>query len=203
MTQTDQTSHARLFVVSGPSGSGKTSLCRIVAKRCPDLYLSVSATTRGPGRNEVAGRDYLFLDHEEFHRRIKNNEFLEYAQVFDNYYGTPAGPVQRELDAGRNVILEIDIQGAIQVFAARPDAVGILVLPPSDEELARRLRERRRDDDKTIAKRLAKANTEIRLAQEAGRYQHTIINQNLDQAADELQRLVASDRRQCPAGKTC
>ncbi len=179
----------KFFVVSGPSGSGKSTLCREVAKRT-GVALSISATTRPQRETEVEGKDYYFVTEEEFSRQIDAGEFLEYARVFDHYYGTPAGKIQETLQAGKNVILEIDVQGAMQVFAQYDQACGILVLPPDEAELRRRLKQRRQDSDENMEKRLAKAQWEIEQAQTCGRYEYTIINDEIEEAIEELARIV-------------
>jgi guanylate kinase len=179
----------RLFVVSGPSGSGKSTLCRKVIKRT-EARLSVSVTTRTPGANEVEGKDYYFLNEPEFLRRAEAGEFLEYAKVFDYYYGTPAGKVIEQMERGATVVLEIDVQGATQVFEKLAVAKGILILPPDDEELRRRLCGRGRDDAETIDKRLAKAKWEIEQARSSGRYEYTIINDDLNQAIEQMVRII-------------
>jgi guanylate kinase len=183
----------RLFVVSGPSGSGKSTLCRAAAARA-GVHLSVSATTRPPGDAEVDGKDYYFLGKDDFLEKVEAGRFLEYARVFDYYYGTPAQPVLKKLEEGRSVLLEIDIQGGGQVFENYPKAVGILILPPSFEELAQRLRERGRDDEETIQKRLAKAQAEVDEAQRNQRYQHTVVNEDLEETIEELMKLIGSDK---------
>jgi len=175
----------RLFVVSGPSGSGKSTLCREAVKRT-DAQLSISATTRLRGKNEIDGKDYFFLAEKDFLQKVDEGEFLEHARVFGNYYGTPAQAVRQQLDQGRNVVLEIDVQGAAQVFASRPNAVGILVLSPDSEELKRRLTHRGRDSTDVIEKRLQKAQQEVEQAQADGHYKHTIVNDKLETAIQEL-----------------
>ena len=191
MSETDKTfrPNGRLFVVSGPSGSGKTTLCKQAVQRV-DAKLSVSATTRSQGKNEVDGVDYFFLSEPEFLRRVEEGVFLEHARVFDHYYGTPRPAVMEQLEAGQDVILEIDVQGAAKVFAAFDQAVGILVLPPSDDELRRRLTGRGRDAPEVIEKRLSKAREEIAQARAEPHYRHTIVNDRLDAAIDELVRIV-------------
>lgn len=180
---------AKLFVVSGPSGSGKSTICREVVKRT-DARLGVSATTRTKSDSETDGKDYYFLDEAQFEEKIRNGEFLEYARVFENYYGTPAEPVYRLLDAGETVILEIDVQGAEQVFEKCPDALGVFIEPPGDDELSRRLCERGRDDSETIQKRLAKATWETEKARASGKYAHTIVNDDLENAIGRMIKLI-------------
>ena len=174
-----------LFVVSGPSGSGKTTLCRAAVERT-NAHLSVSATTRPQSAKEIEGKDYYFLTKQDFLSKVEKGEFMEYAQVFDNYYGTPTEPVLRQLEQGQPVVLEIDVQGATQVFAKFPEAVGILVLPPEPEELRRRLCGRGRDDQKVIEGRLAKSQKEIDQARAGGHYKHTIVNDDLNRAIEAL-----------------
>jgi len=179
----------RLFVVSGPSGSGKSTLCREAVKHT-GACLSVSATTRTPGPQEVEGKDYYFLSEPEFLAQARRGKFLEYAKVFDHYYGTPAEPVRQLLRQGQTVVLEIDVQGAAQVFAQLAEAQGILILPPHEGELRRRLCGRGRDDTHTIDKRLAKAKGEIEQARLSGCYQHTIINDELPRAIEQLVQII-------------
>ena len=178
-----------LLVVSGPSGSGKTTLCKIALERTQS-QLSISATTRPAGKEEIDGRDYYFLSEEEFVEKIKNNEFLEYARVFDHYYGTPSEAVLKKLRQGQTVVLEIDVQGAAQIFSKFPQARGILILPPSAQELRRRLQGRGRDESEVIDKRLAKAQDEINQAQSSGCYQYSIINDKLEDAIEKLVVLI-------------
>ena len=180
-----KTPDGSFFVVSGPSGSGKTTICRQVAQRA-GLYLSVSATSRPQSPQEQQDRDYHFLSEEQFLQRIKDGQFLEYAKVFDAYYGTPAQPVLSRLQRGQTVLLEIDVQGAQQIFDKFPHARGVLVLPPNDKELRQRLSRRGRDDTTTIQKRLAKAHSEIQNAHNSGRYDYTVINDDLEKAITQL-----------------
>ncbi len=176
---------ARLFVVSGPSGSGKTSLCRAWLERCPRLHLSISCTTRAPRPGEVDGRDYHFLGMADFEHELAAGAFLESALVHGNRYGTRRRDVERMLEAGDDVLLEIDWQGARQVAAAMPEAYRIFIMPPSIEELRRRLTGRGQDSAAVVAERLAAAEGEMAHAGEA----HVqIVNDDFDQA---LTRLIA------------
>ncbi len=181
----------KLFVISGPSGAGKSTLVRR-AVAATGARVSVSATTRPRSEQEVDGRDYYFMDEAEFIAQVQRGEFLEHAQVFGHYYGTPAGAVDRQLQAGETVILEIDVQGAAQVFTKRPEAVGILIVPPSMDELRRRLVNRRRDAEDVIARRLAKAQWEIEQARSLGGFRYTVVNDDLETAAAELAALLQS-----------
>ena len=179
------------FIVSGPSGSGKSTLCRQAVERA-GVALSISATTRPRRETEVEGKDYYFISEEEFTAKIEAGEFLEYARVFDHYYGTPAGTIIEKLQVGQNVVLEIDVQGALQVFAKFAEACGILVLPPSEAELCRRLQQRGQDSPDVIDKRLAKAQWEIEQARTSGRYEYTIVNDDLEESIQELAQIVGS-----------
>ncbi len=179
----------KLFVISGPSGSGKSTLTRMAIEKI-GAKLSVSTTTRPRSAQEVEGVDYYFISKIAFEDKIKAGEFLEYAQVFGNYYGTLAGPVEETLKTGQTVVLEIDVQGAAQVFENFPKAQGVLVLPPSDDELKRRLKSRGRDDAKSIRKRLAKAQWEIEQAITSGKYGYTVTNNDLENAVGQLIRIL-------------
>jgi guanylate kinase len=178
----------RLVVVSGPSGSGKSTLVRRVLAR-PEVQatLSISATTRAPRTGEVPGRDYLFLSRDAFEEARSRGEFLETAEVHGNLYGTPAAPVRAELEAGRCVLLEIDVQGALIVRERAPSALLVFVNAPSLAELEGRLRARATDDEATIARRLANARWEL---EQAPRYDRLLTNETLDQAVDDFVKLL-------------
>ncbi len=187
---TEESNHSgKLFVISGPSGSGKGTLTRALIERS-NAVLSVSSTTRGAGPNEVDGTDYFFVTKEEFESKIAAGDLLEYAVVFDNYYGTPAGPVKKLLAEGKTVVLEIDVQGGLQVFENMPSACGVLIVPPSEKELHRRLVSRGRDEAKVIEKRLEKARWEIETAHSSGKYLFEIVNDDLETAINELVNIV-------------
>ena len=173
-----------LFVFSGPSGVGKGTLkAKLFEEFADRIAYSVSATTRGPREGEVDGKDYFFISRQEFERRVKNNEFLEHAEFAGNCYGTPRAYVEKLLDSGMNVVLEIDVQGALQVMKSMPECVSVFILPPSFEELEHRLRGRGTDDEASIARRLSNAASEIR---QAHWFDAWIVNDNLDKAYDEL-----------------
>jgi guanylate kinase len=179
-----------LLIVSGPSGVGKTTICKRLTERL-NAFLSVSATTRPRRDNEVHGRDYYFISREEFERNIAEGRCLEYAKVYGGqYYGTPAGPVADALAAGRVVILEIEIEGTLQVKARHPEAIGVYVLAPTPEEQKQRLAGRGKDAPDAIRERLSKADGEIRYAQECGAYNHFLINHDVDETVEALVRLV-------------
>jgi guanylate kinase len=173
-----------LYIVSAPSGAGKTSLVRALLESTADnLVLSVSHTTRAPRPGEVDGRDYHFVAVETFRHMIEENAFLEHAQVFDHYYGTARAGIDTQLAQGRDVILEIDWQGARQVRRALPQSIGIFILPPSRATLEERLRARGQDDDAVIARRMRDAMSEI---SHYGEYDYLVINDVFHTARDEL-----------------
>ncbi len=184
----------RLFVISGPSGVGKSTISQAVAAQT-DAMLSISATTRPPRGDERDGRDYYFVDVPAFRRMIEQGKLLEWAEVFGNYYGTPADAVESALAAGRTVFLTIDVQGGIQVAARRPAAVGILIVPPSQAELRRRLAGRATEGAEVLEKRLAKANQELTLARESGAYCYQVINDNLDAAVQRVAVIVEEEKQ--------
>lgn len=178
---------ARLFVVSAPSGAGKSTLTQAIVTKHPQVKLSISCTTRRRRGDEQDGREYHFLSETEFFRRIESGDFLEWAQVHGHYYGTSRQFVQNMLDQGQRVIFDIDVQGAAKLKEHYPDAVLIFVAPPSRAELERRLRERKTDDPKEIAKRLGNAAGEI---YQARQYDYIVINDRLDTATAQLESVV-------------
>ncbi|HEX2467300.1 MAG TPA: guanylate kinase [Solirubrobacterales bacterium] len=181
---------AKVFVVTGPSGVGKGTLIRALRERVPGLELSVSATTRQPRDGEKDGREYHFLSREEFERRAEANEFLEHAIYSGNRYGTLRSEVERRLEDGVSVVLEIEVQGARQVRAAMPEAVLVFIAPPSPEALRERLEGRGTDTDVAIDERLRTAELELAAQQE---FQHVVVNDDLERAADELERIVRGE----------
>ena len=178
---------AKLFVIAAPSGAGKTTLVRELMALRPDLRFSISYTTRERRATEEHGRDYYFVSKAEFLRLDKDGELLESAQVFDNHYGTGRSQVLAHLEGGHSVILEIDWQGARQVQSSMPDAVSVFVLPPSADELERRLRDRKTDSDEVIARRLRDALGDMAHWTE---FSFAIINEDLEQAVRELEAIV-------------
>ena len=180
-----------MFIVSAPSGAGKTSLVRRAVAEIDHLAVSVSHTTRARRPGDVDGRDYHFVSREEFERMIENDRFLEYAEVFGNYYGTSVGAVRDCTDAGQDVILEIDWQGAEQVRQKLDEVVSIFVLPPSRATLIERLRGRGQDSEEIIATRTAKAVLEM---QQYHRADYLIINDDFEQALKELEAVVLARR---------
>ena len=163
-----------LFVFSGPSGVGKGTLKTKLFEEFADrIAYSVSATTRGPREGEVDGKDYFFISRQEFERRVKNNEFLEHAEFAGNCYGTPRAYVEKLLDSGMNVVLEIDVQGALQVMKSMPECVSVFILPPSFEELEHRLRGRGTETEEKVRERLETAKRELPYAPQ---YDYQIVN---------------------------
>jgi guanylate kinase len=181
-----------MIVLSSPSGAGKTTLTRKLLAAHSDMSMSVSATTRKPRPGEVEGHDYYFVTKDKFSEMIENEDFLEHAKVFDNYYGTPRAPVEEALMDGRDVIFDIDWQGAQQLEqAAVEDLVKIFILPPNMRALESRLRTRAQDSDDVIAKRMSKSEAEISHWSE---YDYIIVNEDIDTAMAELQSIVMAER---------
>jgi guanylate kinase len=180
-----------LFIVSAPSGAGKSSLVNAALAEDPQLELSVSYTTRAPRDGESNGREYHFVDRATFQRMVEAGDFLESAEVHGNYYGTSQRQIERARGAGRDIVLEIDWQGAQQIRRAFPDAIGIFVLPPSMAELERRLRARGKDSDEAIRRRLAAAAEEISHVAE---FDYVIINRDFEEARRDLLAVVRASR---------
>lgn len=190
----DDRQRGLLLVISGPSGVGKTTIVRAVEQRLGAVF-SVSATTRPQTAEEVDGRDYFFVTEEEFEAMVQAGAFIEHAEVFGRHrYGTPREAVENLLAAGDLVILDIDVQGGSQVRRAMPEALMIFILPPSDEELLRRLRDRRRESEDVIQRRFAEAKREIDRAREGGEYDALIVNDDLDRAVEEACALIRARR---------
>ena len=204
MTKSKQNDHASviepasvrrrglMLVLSSPSGAGKTTISRDILDRDPNLTMSVSATTRSKRPGEVAGTDYFFVDTETFNLMDNRGEFLEHAQVFGNYYGTPRGPVEAALAAGRDVLFDIDWQGTQQLMEnARNDLVTVFILPPSTRELERRLRARAQDPDDVVAKRMSHAPDEMSHWPE---YDYVIVNREIAASVAAVQAILAAER---------
>ncbi len=186
--------NAKLFVIAAPSGAGKTTIVKALVTRNPELKFSISYTTRQKRRTEVDGVDYLFVDVDEFERLKSKGELLEFAEVFDNFYATSRSQVEKHLSCGENVILEIDWQGARQVRTSMPECVTIFILPPSLEELERRLRDRRTDSPEVIERRLRDALSDMSHWDE---FDYIIINDKLEQAVRDLEEVLAGSGDSC------
>ena len=180
-----------LIVVSGASGTGKGTVCKKLLADIPTLYYSISATTRRPRAGETDGVEYFFLTREEFQRWIDEGKFLEHAEVYGNFYGTPAHKIEERLERGEDVLLEIDIQGALNVMAKKPDGVYIFLLPPSLEELKNRIKNRGTESPETFARRFQSAVGEISTGQ---KYQYAVVNDTVDAAAEKIKAIIAAER---------
>ena len=183
--------HGNLFVVTAPSGTGKTTLVAALLAADATVQLSVSHTTRSPRAGEVNGQHYHFIDRAQFEQMIAQQDFLEYAEVYGNYYGTSLRWIQAQQAQGRDILLEIDWQGAAQVRQLLPDAIGIFILPPSIEALETRLRGRGTDSEETILKRMAVVRSEVDHAEAAD---YLIFNEHIDEAVRDLLAVVRAER---------
>lgn len=180
-----------LIVISGPSGTGKGTICRELLRSQPNLNYSISATTRAPRPGEVNGENYWFISREEFENMIKNDALLEYAKVYENYYGTPRHHVLDLLKSGKDVVLEIDIQGAMQVKEKFPQGVYIYILPPSLEELANRIYKRGTDSPEAIKNRLGCVMSELSCAYH---YHYFVVNDEIDRAVQKVASIITAEK---------
>ncbi|MCP4249436.1 MAG: guanylate kinase [bacterium] len=190
----DESRRGRLVVISGPSGTGKTSICQALLERDEHALWSVSATTRPLRGNESDGRAYEFISRAEFEERRSRDEFLEWADYLGQLYGTPRAPVTASLEAGRDVIMEIDVQGGAQVAERMPEAVRIFVLPPTMESLKARLAGRKTESEEQLRRRLAKADGEIGFARDSGAYRHFVVNDVLDDTVAQIVGIIEASR---------
>lgn len=180
-----------IIVISGPSGSGKTTVCqKLIQKRC-DTDFSVSVTTRPPRQGEQEGIDYFFVTLQEFWKKRDASQLVEWAEVFGQFYGTPAAPVEKALKEGQNVLLDIDVQGGFQVREKYPEAILVFVLPPSPNELVRRLQRRRTETFEEMGKRLIQANEELRRARQ---YDFLVLNNKVDEATKDLGSIIDAEK---------
>lgn len=180
-----------LIVLSGPSGTGKGTVCKALLDSRKDLELSVSCTTRKPRTGEKEGINYFFKNEKEFEKLIEQNELLEYAEVYSNYYGTPKSLVQSKLCEGQDVLLEIDVQGALKAKEFFPDGVYVFLVPPSMEELEMRIRGRGTEQEEQILTRLGKANSEMKLMDQ---YDYIIVNEQVEKVVENIESIIDAEK---------
>lgn len=183
-------SRGLLIVVSGPSGTGKGTVCGDLLAQTPELAYSISATTRKPREGEVDGKNYYFMDKAAFEKMIEEGGFLEYANVYGNYYGTPIGKIEERLAAGEDILLEIDTQGALNVMKKCPDGLFIFLLPPSIGELERRIRGRGSETAESLAKRLGAAKEEIAIGRQYG---YVVVNDTVKRAVERIKSIMVAE----------
>ena len=193
MTQTTKRHPGLLIVLCGPSGVGKSTISRRLEERM-NVFYTVSATTRAKQKGDDEGKTYDHIDKTEFFRRLDSDQFLEYAQVYGDYYATPKHPALDQLAQGRDVLLEIDFQGAMQVRHHYPDALLIFILPPDEPTLLQRLTDRGRDSDDDIQKRFRAAKREIHMAKGSRAFDYMVINDELDRAVDQIVQIIKHKR---------
>lgn len=184
-------SKGRLYIISGPSGSGKDTVLQGVFKKCPDIAFSISSITRDMRPGEVEGDKYHFISREEFEAMIENDDLLEYNVFVGNYYGTPRGPVEKCLAEGKDMLIEVDVNGARQIREKCPDAISVFIMPPSLEVLKARLTGRGTDAKEVIEKRICVALDEIA---ESGNYDYIVVNDVLEEAVNDFVSIIKSDR---------
>lgn len=180
-----------LVVISAPSGTGKDALIECLSQKAPDIFKSISATTREMRVGEKEGVDYYFTTKENFEKLIADEEVVEYTKYCNNYYGSPKAPIMENLEKGRDVVLKIEVEGAMNIRRMFPDSVLIFVLPPSIEELKKRLDKRGTEDECTIEKRMKRARTEVTYA---GEYDYLVVNDDLSRAAEQLMDIIKTEK---------
>lgn len=186
----DAPKKGKLILISGPSGAGKTSICSQLLEKLPRARWSVSATTRPPRKGDVPGETYEFVSRDEFDRRIEAGEFLEWAEYVGQRYGTPRAAVEESLEKGENVVVEIDVQGGMQVAEKMPESVRIFVMPPTMETLRSRLEGRQTEELEQLEKRLAKADGEIAVARDSAAYEYFVTNNVLQDTVEKVLRII-------------
>ncbi|MGG7057515.1 guanylate kinase [Clostridium tertium] len=186
-----QSNRGVLIVISGPSGAGKGTICKALLEKHDNIYISVSATTRAPRAGEVEGVNYYFLTKEDFEVKVRENGFLEYANVHGNFYGTPKGNVEKMLEDGKDVILEIDIQGALQVKENFKEGVFIFILPPSMEELKQRIIKRGSETEESLMTRFKNAYKEINYV---SKYNYAVVNDTLELAVEKVESIITAEK---------
>ncbi|MGY0372135.1 guanylate kinase [Clostridium sp. JNZ J1-5] len=190
MNEEKKNSKGLLLVISGPSGAGKGTICKELIKR-NDFWLSVSATTRAPRDGEIDGQNYYFFKKEQFLDKIRDDDFLEYAEVYGNYYGTPKSNVIEKLEEGKDVILEIDIQGALRIKETYPEGVFIFILPPSMEELKNRIIKRGSETPESLMTRFKSAYKEINYV---SKYNYAVVNDKLEEAVRKIESIIIAEK---------
>lgn len=183
-----KTRKGKIVIISGPSGVGKSTICKEVVKRLDNVCLSISVTTRPMAEAEVDGQDYWFLSQQQFRKRINEGSLLEYAEVFGHLYGTPKDNVEVALGAGKTIILEIDVQGAREVKSVYPDAAMVFIFPPTEKELAQRIKNRGREGMEAAEERLEGADAEFTAAWQY--YEHMVVNDDLEHAVKEVIQII-------------
>ena len=179
-----------LILVSGASGTGKGTVCKKLLSEMPEMYYSISATTRQPRDGETDGVEYFFITVDDFKKKIAEGKFLEYAEVYGNFYGTPLYKIEENLNSGRNVLLEIDTQGALKVMEKIPEGVFIFLLPPSLEELYSRIKKRGTEDEETLKRRFNAAKSEIEVGK---KYQYAVVNDTVDKAVEKIKSIITAE----------
>lgn len=180
-----------LIVISGPSGAGKGTICKELLNKNDDLYISVSATTRNPRDGEIDGVNYYFIDRSEFMKKIEADDFLEYAEVYGNFYGTPKSKVEEMLLSGKNVILEIDIQGALKVKENSKEGIFVFILPPSMEELKQRIIKRGSETTESLMTRFKSAYQEINYV---SKYNYAVVNDQVEEAVKKIEAILTAEK---------